>query len=232
MTNIFASYLTNRQQYVQMGNTISSKQTMTCGIPQGSSLGPVLFLIYINDLPNCSNALTFRIFADDTNVFASARNLKDLEEIVNSELKKVKIWCDVNRLSINFTKTNFMIIKSSKKKDDQVSIKIESADGTINVLQKKQKHISYICTRIARNNGIISKLRHYLTLLQMKQIYYSLIYPYISYEILAWGSAYKTHIDKIQAKQNHSARLIFFATTYGEHNLICLSGKLICLSGN
>ena len=101
------------------------------------------------------------------------------------------------------TKTNFMIIKSSKKKDDQVSIKIESADGTINVLQRKQKikyldvlldetmsfnhHISYICTRIARNNGIISKLRNYLTLLQMKQIYYSLIYPYISYAILAWG---------------------------------------------
>ena len=118
MTYIFASYLTNRQQYVQMGNTISSKQTMTCGIPQGSSLGPVLFLININDLPNCSNALTSRIFADDTNVFASARNLKDLEEIVNSELKKVIIWCDVNRLSINFNKTNFMIIKSSNKKGD------------------------------------------------------------------------------------------------------------------
>ena len=109
---------------------------------------------------------------------------------------------------------------------DQVNIKIESADGTINVLQRKQNikylgvlldetmsfnhHISYICTRIiARNNG--------------KQICYSLIYPYISYAILAWGSAYKTHIDKIQAKQNHSARLIFFATTYGtEHTEIAL----------
>ena len=198
--NKFASYLqgypdhttvnhllTGFPQGFKIGYSVTS--TMTCGIPQGSSLGPVLFLIYINYLPNCSNALTFRIFADDTNVFASARNLKDLEEIVNSELKKVKIWCDVNRLSINFTKTNFMIIKSSKKKDDQVSIKIESADGTINVLQRKQKikylgvlldetmsfnhHISYICTRIARNNGIISKLRHYLTLLQMKQIYYT-----------------------------------------------------------
>ena len=85
-----------------MGNTISSQQTMTFGIPQGSSLGPVLFLIYINDLPNCSNALTFRIFADDTNVFASDRNLKDLEEIVNSELKKVKLWCDVNKVSLKF----------------------------------------------------------------------------------------------------------------------------------
>ena len=140
---LFANYLANRQQYVQMGNTVSSEQTMTCGIPQGSSLGPVLLLIYINDLPNCSSALTFRIFSDDTNVFASARDLKTLEKIVNSELKKVKIWCDVNRLSINFSKTNFMIIKSPKKKDDQVNINIESADGTINVLQRKQK-IKYL----------------------------------------------------------------------------------------
>ena len=80
----FANYLANRQQYVQMRNTVSSEQTMTCGIPQGSSLGPVLFFIYINDLPNCSSALTFRIFADDTNVFASAHDLKTLEKIVNS----------------------------------------------------------------------------------------------------------------------------------------------------
>ena len=115
----FTSYLTNRQQYVLFGNTVSSKQTMTCGIPQGSSLGPVSFLIYINDLPCYSNALTFRIFVDDTNVFASARDVKVLEKIVNSELKKVKIWCDVKRLSNNFSKTNFMIIKSQKKKDDQ-----------------------------------------------------------------------------------------------------------------
>ena len=86
----FASYLTNRQQYVQMGNKVSSEQAMRCGIPQGSSLVPVLFLICINDLPNCSNALTFRIFADDTNVFASARDLRVLEKIVNSELKKWK----------------------------------------------------------------------------------------------------------------------------------------------
>ena len=119
------------------------------------------------------------------------------------------------------------------KKDDQVNINIESADGTMNVLQRRQKiqylgvlldetmlfnhHISSIYTRIARSNGIISKQRHYLTFLQMKQIYYSLIYPYISYAILAWESPYKTHIDKIQIKQNHSARLNFFATAHGEH---------------
>ena len=77
-------------------------------------------------------------------------------------------------------------------------------------------HISYVCTRISRKNGILTKLRHFLTLSQMKQLYYSIIFPYISYAILAWGSAYKTHINKVQTKQNHSIRLIFFARTFGE----------------
>ena len=126
---IFTSYLTNRQQYTALGNTVSSRQAVTCGIAQGSSLGPILFLIYINDLPNCSSLLTFRVFADDTNVFALARDLKTLEQLMNiehelqHELKNVKIWCDANKLSTNFSKTNFMIVKSPRKRDLAVNIK-------------------------------------------------------------------------------------------------------------
>ena len=96
----FESYLTNRKQYVALGDTESSYQTMVWGIPQGSSLGPFLFLIYINDLPNCSEFLSFKIFADDTNLFASAKDIKSLELQMNLELKKVKVWCDINKLSI------------------------------------------------------------------------------------------------------------------------------------
>ena len=196
---LFTSYLTNRQQYTALGNTVSSRQVVTCGIPLGSLLGPVLFLIYINDLPNCSSLLTFRIFADDTNVFASARDLKTLEQLINTELKNVKIWCDANNLSINFSKTNFMIIKSPRKRDLAINIKIKNLDSTSYLLERKDRvkylgvllddtvffkhHISYVASRISRSNGIIAKLRHFLTLPQMRQIYYSIIYPYISYAI-------------------------------------------------
>ena len=93
----FTNYLTNRQQYVSLAGVESSRQTVVCGVPQGSSLGSLLFLIYINDIPNCSEKLSFRIFADDTNIFASSPNATQLETLINPSLLKVKEWCDINR---------------------------------------------------------------------------------------------------------------------------------------
>ena len=79
-----------------------------------------------------------------------------------------------------------------------------------------KQHISFVCSRVARNSGIFFKLLHYLTPLQLRQIYFNLINPYISYAIVAWGSAFKSNLKELQVKQNHIARTIFFATLYGK----------------
>ena len=85
----FSSYITNRKQYVKVGNTESSLKTITCGVPQGSTLGPLLFLLYVSDLPKSSKKLTFRIFADDTNMFYSSKDKEQLQSVINEELGKV-----------------------------------------------------------------------------------------------------------------------------------------------
>ena len=111
----FENYLFNRTQFVKIGNTKSNCETITCGIPQGSTLGPLLFLLYSNDLPNCSSKLSFKIFADDTNMFYKSGNLQHLESVMNDELKLVFKYCTTNKLSINLTKTNYLVISSSRK---------------------------------------------------------------------------------------------------------------------
>ena len=88
---------------------------MSCGVPQGSVLGPLLFLLYINDLPNISCKLKFFLFADDTNIYYESNDLKEIEKIVNQELKHLSEWLNVNRLALNVKKTNFVIFRSNRK---------------------------------------------------------------------------------------------------------------------
>lgn len=112
----FRSYLCNCTQLVKIDEIESSMETITCGVSQGSMLGPLLFLLYINDLPNSSQKLSFRIFADDTNIFFTSSNPNEVEFPMNEEIKLVLKYCSINKLSVNFKKTNYMLITSSKKK--------------------------------------------------------------------------------------------------------------------
>ena len=105
----FQSYLTGRSQYVSVNGHVSTTLPIICGVPQGSVLDPLLFLIYVNNVASVSKVLKFYYFADDTSIYFDCDDLFTLQKVVNRELKKVKKWLDANRLSLNIAKTNCYI---------------------------------------------------------------------------------------------------------------------------
>ena len=111
------SYLSNRSQFVKFKNSISSLEPITCGVPQGSILGPLLFLVYVNDICNVSSVAKLIIFADDTNLFFSNKDPLHLIELLNQEIPKFSQWLSTNKLSLNIDKTTeFILFKPLQKK--------------------------------------------------------------------------------------------------------------------
>ena len=215
----FESYLTDRCQFVFCNDAKSDIKSISCGVPQGSVLGPLLFLLYINDLPNISTKLKFFLFADDTNIFFDHNNLNMLEKIVNQELKKLSLWLNANRLALNVSKTNFVVFAPKNKASKNVTIiinrhAIEEKEYVkyLGVLIDSQLsfnyHIKAVNKKISRTVGLMSKLRYLMNQKTLIMLYYALIYPFLSYGVTVWGNGSKTCIESLLKTQNRAVRII------------------------
>ena len=122
----FKNYLNNKEQFTFIDNTHSDKKNISCGIPQGSVLGPLLFLIYINDIPNVSKKLYSILFADHTSVFLEGNNLNSLSTIINEELNKISVWLAFNKLTLNIEKSYYVIFHRARLKQSNINITLSN----------------------------------------------------------------------------------------------------------
>ena len=223
-----SSYLNNRKQYVSYDKNSTDKRTVLCGVPQGSILGSLLFLLYINDLSKASSILSPIMFADDTNLFYS-HHIKTIFTTVNNELKNIHEWFKANKLSLNNTKTKYSFFHTSQRKNDiplrlpklhinNTEIKREISIKFLGVLLDENRtwkpHIETIKNKISKNIGIMYKARNILNKKCLTQIYFSFIHSYINYANIAWGSTHKSKLIPILRQQKHASRIIFFKETH------------------
>ena len=239
--NWFRSYLLNRQQFVSINGFDSSMKTMDYGVPQGSVLGPLLFLIYINDLNNAIKFCITHHFADDTSLLYSNRSLKRIQKYVNLDLKSLCKWLKANKISLNASKTEVIIFRDPHKKSDfELKIKVDGKkifpSKFVKYLgiyidchlswQEQEKNTS---ARLSRAKGMLCKIRHFVTQQMLHSIYYGIFSSILTYGSQIWGQ-YNRIVDKLELIQKKAIRIINFKPSRYSTNPLFKSSRILKLT--
>ena len=221
---LLQSYLQNRKQYISYQNTEKTEcKNVICGVPQGSILGPLLFLVYINDLWCSTPLLETIMFADDTNLFYSHNDVKELLQTMNAELSRLNDWFCANKLSLNIDKTKYVLFHKAKSRDNlplvlpdlrinNAKIKEENSLKFLGVMIDEnltwKTHVELVENKVSKSVGILFKASRFLNANCLRSIYFALVHPYINYANIAWASTNKTYLKRILGKQKQAAKLL------------------------
>ena len=218
----FESYLTNREQQCNVNEELSSNKIITCGVPQGSILGPLLFLLYINDLPDCLKSTNPCMYADDTQIFSSSYDANELVVSLNSDLAHVCNWLKENRLQMHPSKCKMMFIGSpynlnnimceepvvaNAKPISRIATQMRlgvKLDENLNW----DSHIEMICKKASAAIGAMKRIKPFVPMHTLESIYKSLVQPYFDYCSPLWDTCGKLLRDKLQRFQSRAARVL------------------------
>ena len=220
--NLIKSYLTDRKQFIKIDNITSESHSSTIGVPQGSILSPLLFLILINDFKNSTTMETIN-FADDTLVYCTIKDPNNIENTLNNEFQKIINWMDANHLKLNYNKTNFLIFSPKTNKFKPLE-KIKLLGKTENKIERKaqckylgliideqlnwKNHLTQLQTKLAKAVGTLYRVRPYLNKPSLIKLLHSIIISRIRYGILCYGRSNKTNLKPISILFNQSIRCI------------------------
>lgn len=214
----FKSYLTDRQQFVSNKGIQSTNKSVSCGVPQGSNLGPLLFLIYINDLPNVLKHSASVLFADDTTLYVTSQDNDSLREKMNEDLQLISNWFQANKLTLNINKTCFCHFRSPSKPEItglqingqpiNYSPSVKYLGIHVDYQLSWKNHIEKLVSKVNMYLGIICRIKNHLNISTLKTIYHALIQSSLSYGIEIWGHALPTTLKPLITAQKKLVRVI------------------------